>query len=59
MLRPLVAGTMIAFVLAPPVSWAKDPPQQIEVERTGHILQPKSASSSCRTDSISRNLPTG
>ena len=41
MLRPLVAGTMIAFGLAPPVSWAKDPPQQIEVERTGHILQPK------------------
>lgn len=41
MMRPVVAGTVIAFILAPAVSWSKDPPQQIEVELTGHILQPK------------------
>jgi len=41
MLRSLVAGTVVALILAPAASWSKDPPQQIEVERTGHILQPK------------------
>jgi hypothetical protein len=41
MLRPLVAGTAVAFILAPVASWSKDPPQQTEVEQTGHILQPK------------------
>ncbi len=43
MLRPLVAGTVVALILAPAASWSKDPPQQIEVERTGHIVQPSSA----------------
>jgi hypothetical protein len=31
MMRPLVAGTVIAFLLAPAVSWSKDPLQQIGV----------------------------
>lgn len=45
MLRSLVAGTVVALILAPAASWSKDPPQQIEVERTGHILQPLDPSS--------------
>ena len=46
MLRPLVAGTAVAFILAPVASWSKDPPQQTEVERTGMSFSP------------SRSIPT-
>ena len=66
MLRSLVAGTVVALILAPAASWSKDPPQQIEVERTGISFNPSrsirtapiSASSSSLKDSTLRNLPT-